>query len=710
MLLLGLVVSITAASAAAQADPAEPQAPVGNAFTYQGELRDSSGPVAGPCDLRFELWDAASGGGQVGAAVTAAGVDLEDGRFTAALDFGPSTFQGDGRWLEIEVRCPAGAGDYTVLAPRQAVTPAPYALYALEGAGGDIAAVTAGTGLAGGGDSGEVELHLAGSYRLPQSCANGQIAEWNGSGWSCGDDDVGSGGGGGDITAVNAGTGLAGGGESGAVTLSADTGYLQRRVSGTCAAGSSIRVIKADGTVTCEADDGASGAWLLGGNAGTTPGTHFLGTTDNEALELKVNGARVLRLQPNSVSPNLVGGYTGNSVTSGVSGAAIGGGGKASAVNQVTADYGAVGGGLANVAHDQATVAGGSGNVANGRQASVGGGYDNRADGQTATVSGGYNNKATDSYATVGGGASNTAGNTHSTVAGGYQNVASGWGGTIGGGAGNTASSDGSFATVAGGSSNTASSYFATVSGGMGNSASGSYAAVGGGYTNIASGTVSSVPGGLYCEAAGAYSLAAGRSAKANHDGAFVWADATDENFASERENQFRVRANGGARFDVNSGHWVDLRYKMVGPTRLSIIDTSTGAYLSSGGAWTNGSDATLKEHMQTVDGKEVLRTLAALPLSTWNYSAEDPSIRHIGPTAQDFYAAFGYGGDETAIATIDADGVALAAIQGLYQLATDQSAQLAGKDAEIADLRARLAALEALVSELAGQDSGGGR
>ena len=72
-----------------------------------------------------------------------------------------------------------------------------------------------------------------------------------------------SGSGGGDITAVYAGIGLSGGGTSGGVTLSANTGYLQRRVSGTCAAGSSIRIISADGSVTCETDD-------VGGNGGVT--------------------------------------------------------------------------------------------------------------------------------------------------------------------------------------------------------------------------------------------------------------------------------------------------------------------------------------------------------------------------------------------------------------------------------------------------------
>ena len=84
---------------------------------------------------------------------------------------------------------------------------------------------------------------------------------------------------------------------------------------------SSVKVLNLNADLLDGVD--SSGFWKLGGNAGTTPGTNFLGTTDNKALELKVNGQRTLRLEPNSFSPNLIGGSSANAVLAGAAGATI---------------------------------------------------------------------------------------------------------------------------------------------------------------------------------------------------------------------------------------------------------------------------------------------------------------------------------------------------------------------------------------------------
>ena len=90
-----------------------------------------------------------------------------------------------------------------------------------------------------------------------------------------------------------------------------------------------------------------------------------------------------------------------------------------------------------------------------------------------------------------------------------------------------------------------------------------------------------------------------------------------------------------------------------------------------------------------------MLARLAELPITTWNYRAEDPSIRHIGPVAQDFYAVFGLGVDDTHLAALDTSGVALAAIQGLYEQNQALQAENAELNARVDDLEARLSALE---------------
>ena len=100
-------------------------------------------------------------------------------------------------------------------------------------------------------------------------------------------------------------------------------------------------------------------------------------------------------------------------------------------------------------------------------------------------------------------------------------------------------------------------------------------------------------------------------------------------------------------------------------------------------------------ENIAPINPREVLDKVAALPLSQWNYKTKQNSP-HIGPMAQDFKAAFGLGSSDTSICTVDADGVALAAIQGLNQKVESDNAALRAENAE---LKARLDRLEQLIN-----------
>jgi hypothetical protein len=435
-----------------------------------------------------------------------------------------------------------------------------------------------------------------------------------------------------------------------------------------------------------------------------------IGTTA-PTVKLDVNGtfrAVGLRTEDDADSPNVIGGFAGNTVTSGVVGATIGGGGNSANTNRVTDDYGTVGGGFNNQAGDAAgstsflpyaTVGGGAGNIASGYASTVGGGTTNTASGHRSTVGGGMDNRAGGHRSTVGGGMDNRAGAFFSTVGGGDGNRAIGSFSTVGGGEGNTA--DGIWSTVGGGVSNTASADSSTVGGGGNNTASGFRSTVGGGASNTASGDWSNVPGGAANQAGADMSFAAGRQAKANHSGAFVWGDSTLEDVASSADNQFIVRASGGLWFGTTSSPSVPAG---------RFINTSTGAYLSTGGTWTNASSRKLKENFSAVDVREVLSRVASLPIQKWNYRAEDATTVHIGSTAEDFAAAFGLGADNASITTIDADGVALAAIQGLYEIVKEKDACIAEQQRTIGDLTARLERLERIVQKAAEANDGGVR
>src|SRR5262245_22036393 len=180
--------------------------PIGTSFTYQGRLTDGGNPANGAYDLQLALFDAATGGAQVGPTLVRDDVVVSDGLFTTRLDFG-AVFAGSGRWLELRVRPGASTGAYTTLAGRQELTPSPNAVFS-------SAAPWIGISGKPAGFADDTDNDALGAL----SCPNGQIAKRVGSAWVCADDNDA----GGDITAVAAGTGLTGGGTAGAITVSAN--------------------------------------------------------------------------------------------------------------------------------------------------------------------------------------------------------------------------------------------------------------------------------------------------------------------------------------------------------------------------------------------------------------------------------------------------------------------------------------------------------
>jgi hypothetical protein len=116
-------------------------------------------------------------------------------------------------------------------------------------------------------------------------------------------------------------------------------------------------------------------------------------------------------------------------------------------------------------------------------------------------------------------------------------------------------------------------------------------------------------------------------------------------------------------------------------------------------GSWSVLSSRGAKANLAPVDGVQIAEALAALPIATWRYTGQGDAVRHIGPMAEDFYAAFGLGEDDQQISAVDADGVALAAIQGLYQRLQEREAQVEAQQGRIEALEARLASLEATLT-----------
>ncbi len=309
----------------------------------------------------------------------------------------------------------------------------------------------------------------------------------------------------------------------------------------------------------------------------------------------------------------------------------------------------------------------------------------------SSVITGGDNNKVTGADSFIAGGALNAIGNgtpsqveLYAAIGGGYSNTILANYATIAGGSSNKAT--GQTAVVAGGYRNSVTALNGAVLGGTANVASGFAAAVGGGSTNTASGRQAVVPGGELNVASGQNSFAGGTRSLATAAGSFVWSDdATGaKTVTATVPNVFLVRASGGVAF-------------------YSAANLSSGVSLAPGsGAWSTLSDRNVKTGIERVDQTRILAKLAAMPVSEWSYTAQGTGVRHLGPMAQDFRAAFGLGEDDRHISTVDEEGVALAAIKALQaenvSLKSDNASlheAHRADEARLAQLEQRLDAVE---------------
>ncbi len=385
-------------------------------------------------------------------------------------------------------------------------------------------------------------------------------------------------------------------------------------------------------------------------------------------------------------------------------GAVISGGGS----NTVVGIYSSVGGGAGNTAGD----------ASSDRYSVIAGGVDNSVTDHHSVIGGGRQNRVTQEYSTIAGGYTNTIDNTYSFIGGGRFNWIRARDNVIGGGGHNLIDVGDIFSVVGGGESNKIHNDRCFIGGGRGNVASNIYVVIGGGDQNVARGDSATISGGWtnYIGSADAAVIAGGRGnriynncdysmipggrnniidssadyvfaggygAHVSHDGTFMWADHNSSpRLYSTAENQFMVRASGG--------------YVL-----YSANNTSSGVRLSPGsGSWSSLSDRNAKTDVKPLDSVQVLKTLCAIPVQTWRYKDQAADIRHAGPMAQDFYAAFELGEGERHISTMDADGIALSAIQGLRKITQDENAQLKERldeqALELATLKKRLQEIEA--------------
>lgn len=642
--------------------------PVDTAITYQGQLKKAGTPLSGTADLVFTLWDASAGGTQVGATLQAPALSLTTGLLTVDLDFGPGAFTGDGRWIEVQVRNPAGSGAFTTLAPRQAVMPAAYALYALSGNAGPAGA-TGPTGPTGSdGAAGTNGTNGSNGATGPTGApgavgANGATGATGSTGPTGNDGAAGPSGSQGPAgpTGNPGPTGSAGPtGPSGSNGAAGPTGAPgSSGASGPTGADGAIGPTGLDGVAGPTGPTGPSGTpgllwqgtWSIATTYNIDDGVMFAGSSYRSLVTSNLGNqpdaspaAWALVAQAANAGSTLTVGGTLNSSSSQLANVFQFSNPNAASGNRVTLLATA---GIPSPLITYSVPPSGTGTPSS-FFAAIG-------TSTSGTNVGLYADSSNQAGIPVWG--NNRTGAGASNWAVGVLGTSTGpIGHAVVGIATGTSSGIGLYG-ASNGAAGASYGVYGTVP------ATGSSSGVGVRGENL--NTTGGVGVQAYSAAAGGRSIVAVGSVFIENRLAFGSATSGTDALIAQCQN------NGAAGINANAQMFAN--------------------------AFNLTSDRNKKENLEPVESREILAKVVALPVTTWNYIGNPDTMRQMGPMAQDFHAAFGLNGDnDTQINQGDATGVAFAAIQGLAAEVRERDVTIAGLRSQVSGLELRMQVMEA--------------
>jgi hypothetical protein len=694
----------------------------GTAFTYQGLLNSEGAPAGGLYDFQFTLSNAPIGGALIAGPVTALGVGVTNGLFTTDIDFG-AVFTGGPGWLAIAVRTNGGAA-FINLAPLQELTPAPNAIYAESVSASQLTSIGNSNGLDNFfvGPAGNLASYgqqntaigiqsMAGNVIGSQNTALGMLSlntSTNGSqDTAVGVQALQNNLSGSYNTAIgiqalqNNLTGWANTAFGAFAMLNSYSGWNNTAVGSGALAGD--RIFGFFGSNNIAVGSGAGGSYqetesdnIDIGNAGVLgeSGVIRIGTNQTQTYIAGVingNGSGLTNITMSQLTFgngdfNAYVGPAGNSSINALQNTAIG----FTALTNITSGQGNVADGSGALSLDT----GGSYNTASGFSTlglNVNGGYN------TATGAGALEFNQSGSENTAIGGFAIQNNHTGSyNIALGYQagdNVLGSSNIDIGS---QGLATDTNIIRIGTGQTQTyiaGTNLFAQPVGIVSTTPQG-LLEIQGGADNTGSNDQKDI--------ALAYRTGGYRHWIRSRHNAAVTGNPTD-NAIDFYVNNSAV-ANGSTAPGTGSILCMSLNGGKVGigtpePTNLLQVGSSTSPAYCNGTTWVNGSDRNSKEGFTPIDPGAVLEKVSALSITEWKYKVEADGFRHIGPVAQDFYAAFGLnGGDDKHISTVDEGGVALAAIQGLNQKLNQKDAEIAALKQQNEAMEQKLDALEKLV------------